>query len=130
MKTKHLEFIQNIITRMNSNSFLIKGWAITLVSALFALSATSSNLKFIYVAFIAIQSFWVLDGFFIAVERRFRDLYKEVAGKDEDSIDFQMDISKFNKGDRTWFNGVFSSTLVPFYGILIAVCLIVMYLIR
>ena len=26
---KHLEFIQGIINRMNSNSFAIKGWAIT-----------------------------------------------------------------------------------------------------
>ena len=31
-KLKHLEFIQNIITRMNSNSFVIKGWSITLVT--------------------------------------------------------------------------------------------------
>jgi hypothetical protein len=34
-KRKHLEFIQGVITRMNTSSFLIKGWTITLVSALF-----------------------------------------------------------------------------------------------
>ena len=38
-KLKHLEFIQNVILRMNNNSFLIKGWAITLISALFALAS-------------------------------------------------------------------------------------------
>ena len=31
-KRKHLEFIQQVITRMNANSFLIKGWAVTLGS--------------------------------------------------------------------------------------------------
>ncbi len=42
-KIKHLEFIQIVISRMNSNSFLIKGWTITLMSALFALAAKDTN---------------------------------------------------------------------------------------
>jgi hypothetical protein len=42
-KLKHLEFIQNVITRMNTNSFLIKVWVATLVSALFALAAKDAN---------------------------------------------------------------------------------------
>lgn len=35
---KHLEFIQNVITRMNTNSFQIKAWAVTIVSALLAIA--------------------------------------------------------------------------------------------
>ena len=128
-KLKHLEFIQNVITRMNSNSFLIKGWTITLVSALFALAAKDSNLKFVMVSYIAIPVFWILDGFFIAVEKRYRELYNEVAGKDEANIDFKMDASKFNKDDATWLSGIFSKTLIPFYGISVATTLIVMLLI-
>ena len=50
-KRKHLEFIQSVIARMNSNSFLIKGWSITLVSALFALAAKDSNLNLNYLLF-------------------------------------------------------------------------------
>ena len=129
-KLKHLEFIQNVITRMNSNSFLIKGWTITLVSALFALAANNSNIKFVLISYIAIPVFWVLDGFFIAVERQYRDLYNEVAVKAEDDIDFAMDVSKFNKGDRIWIAGIFSKTLIPIYGISVATTLIVMFLIK
>ncbi len=128
-KLKHLEFIQNVITRMNSNSFLIKGWTITLVSALFALAAKDSNLKFVMVSYIAIPVFWILDGFFIAVEKRYRELYNEVAGKDKGNIDFKMDASKFNKDDATWLSGIFSKTLIPFYGISVATTLLVMFLI-
>jgi hypothetical protein len=128
-KLKHLEFIQNVITRMNSNSFLIKGWTITLVSALFALAAKDSNLIFVMVSYIAIPVFWILDGFFISVEKRYRELYNEVAGKDEANIDFKMDASKFNKDDATWLSGIFSKTLIPFYGISVATTLIVMLLI-
>ena len=37
VKLKHLEMIQAVITRMAKNSFLLKGWSITLTAAIFAL---------------------------------------------------------------------------------------------
>lgn len=129
-KIKHLEFIQNLITRMNSNSFLIKGWTITLVSALFALAAKDVNVNYVLVSYIAIPVFWVLDGFYISQERQYRELYKEVAAKSESDINFSMDASGYCKGDRTWLVGIFSKTLIPFYGISIATTLAVMFLIK
>jgi hypothetical protein len=39
-KIKHLEFIQGVITRMNANSFQIKGWSVTITAALLALYAS------------------------------------------------------------------------------------------
>ena len=48
-KIKHLEFIQSTITRMNQNSFQIKGWMITLVSALLALYASSERVVYILI---------------------------------------------------------------------------------
>lgn len=38
-KQKHLEFLQGAINRMAGNLFLLKGWTITLIAALFALSS-------------------------------------------------------------------------------------------
>lgn len=128
-KIKHLEFIQNVITRMNSNSFLIKGWAITLVSALFALAAKDTNVNYVLVSYIAISVFWFLDGFYISQERQYRDLYNEITGKSENEIDFNMDASGYNEGNNSWLTGIFSKTLVLFYGILIATTLVVMFLI-
>lgn len=130
MKIKHLEFLQNVITRMNSNSFLIKGWTITLVSALFALAAKDANVNYVLVSYIAIPVFWVLDGFYISQERQYRDLYKEIATKSETEINFSMDASDYCKGDRTWLAGIFSKTLIPFYGISVATTLTVMFLIK
>jgi len=60
-KRKHLEFIQNIITRMNANSFMIKGWTITLVSALFALAAKDANMNYVLISYIVLPVFWILD---------------------------------------------------------------------
>jgi len=128
-KMKHLEFIQNVISRMNSNSFLIKGWAITLVSALFALAAKDANINYVLISYVVIPVFWFLDGFFIATEKQYRDLYNEIRKKEEDEIDFDMNASRFNTGKNTWLSGVFSKTLIPYYGVSILVTLIVMFLI-
>ncbi len=129
-KRKHLEFIQSVIARMNSNSFLIKGWSITLVSALFALAAKDSNLNFVLVSYIGIPIFWVLDGFYISQERQYRDLYNKVSETPETNIDYKMDATEFDKGDRTWLCGIFSKTLIPFYGISVLTTLIIMFLIK
>lgn len=126
-KLKHLEFLQLTITRMNVNSFFLKGWTITLVAALFALAAKDANSNYVMIAYVVIPSFWVLDGYFLSIERRYRDLYNEVAKKNEEDIDFDMNHTRFDKGDRTWISGIFSSTLLIFYGISILTTLGVMY---
>ncbi|EAS40399.1 hypothetical protein C9J48_27375 [Photobacterium profundum] len=128
-KLKHLEFIQNVITRMNSNSFLIKGWAITLISALFALAAKDANIQYVLITYIVIPIFWMLDGFFISQERQYRKLYEEVCLKRESEIDFSMNASKFSSGRNSWSSGILSKTLFPFYGITVAVTVIVMFFI-
>ena len=128
-KLKHLEFIQNVITRMNSSSFLIKGWTITLVSALFALAAKDANIQYVLITYIVIPVFWLIDGFFLSQERQYRDLYNEVRIKGESEIDFSMNASGFSDGKNSWLAGVFSKTLIPFYGITILVTLFVMFLI-
>lgn len=129
-KIKHLEFLQNVITRMNSNSFLIKGWTVTIVSALFALASKDANINYVLVSYIAIPIFWILDGFYISQERQYRDLYKEVTTKTESEIDFSMNASKFDKGDRTWLRGILSKTLIPFYVLSIGITLTIIFLIH
>lgn len=39
-RIKHLDYIQSVISRMANNSFQIKTWCITVVSAIFALGDT------------------------------------------------------------------------------------------
>lgn len=129
-KLKHLEFLQAIISRMANNSFLIKGWAITLISAIYALAAKESDIRYVMISFITIPCFWILDGFFIAVERRYRKLYVEASNADPAHVDFNLDSSQFDYGDATWLRGIFSQTLLVFYPFLIVVALIVMFAIK
>lgn len=124
-KIKHLDFIQSVITRMASNSFLLKGWSVTLASATFALAAKDSNRSFAIIAYIPIITFWLLDGYFLSQEKQYRALFKVIAAKDEKDIDFSMDASEYDKGDNTWSSVCFSKTLRLFHGCLIVVTLIV-----
>ncbi|WP_299124521.1 hypothetical protein [uncultured Tenacibaculum sp.] len=115
---------------MNSNSFLIKGWTITLVSALFALAAKDSNSLYVLLTYIPTPIFWILDGFYISQERQYRDLYTKIAQTKETDIDFSLDASDFNKDRNTWGSGILSKTLIPFYGIVILITIVVMFVIK
>jgi len=130
-KPKHLEFIQGVINRLSTNSFLLKGWSVVLVSALFALAASDSRASFVYLAYIPAIVFWGLDGYFLWQERLYRALYDQVRVSDEAGIDFSMDTSSFKGGPgRTWGEAVLSRTLVSFHGVLILAIFVVMMLTR
>ncbi|MCE9586313.1 hypothetical protein K8R04_03270 [Candidatus Uhrbacteria bacterium] len=114
-KFKHLEFIQTTINRMAGNSFILKGWAVTIVGGLLAVSFKELNGLYICVAFVVLLFFWLLDSFYLWQERLFVKLYDEVRVKDEAAIDFSMDTSAHRKGVR-WHHCAVSKTALIFYG--------------
>ena len=54
-KIKHLEMIEAVIERMAKNSFQLKGWAMTLVAAIIALSAKDADRRFILFGIIPVS---------------------------------------------------------------------------
>lgn len=115
-KRKHLELIQVIINRLAGNLFFLKGWTITLVTALFALSGKETNLRYGFIAYLLVIIFWVLDAYFLSKERQFRCLYNDVRKLSENDIDFSMDISKYIKISKNNLpSSLFSVTLMSFY---------------
>lgn len=127
-KTKHLELIQGIVNRLSTNSFLLKGWSVVLVSALFALSAPNSNVSFIFLAYIPAFIFWGLDGYFLWQERLYRALYDHVRKLKENDIDFSMSTKSVGSGQELqgWSDAVLSKTLIAFHGALIGAIVVVM----
>lgn len=95
---QHLSFIQGVITRMNSNSFSMKGWMVAIVSALLAVYAANADADnaFIYfiAAIVADFIFCFLDAYYLKVEKQYRDLYDKVRGKPGET-NFDMDASCF-----------------------------------
>ena len=128
-KIKHLEMIQGVINRLAGNSFLLKGWCVTLVSALLALAGKDSNTKFILVAYYPVLMFWTLDAYFLWQERLFRKLYDKIRLTDEDSIDFSMNYLQFAKEVPSWARVAFSKTLLLFYGTMVGAILLAMFIV-
>ncbi len=129
-KIKHLEFLQLVITRMNVNSFLLKGWSVTLVAALFAFAAKDTNIEYVLITYISTPLFWFLDGYYLSQERQYRGLFNHIRTLSEDAIDFDMNTKDYNKNENRWFPSVFSLTLLMFYGALMGITLIVMFVIN
>lgn len=79
---KHLEFIQGAIARMAGNSFQMKSWNVALATAAIGFAvAKDSHPKAAVLAILPALTFWVLDAYYLLLERAFRDLYdKAVAG--------------------------------------------------
>lgn len=125
-KLKHLEMIQGVINRMANNSFLLKGWSVILVSALFALAAKDSNKLYIYLSYFPSLAFWILDGYFLRQEKLYRKLYDKVRSINDSEIDFSMDTSSLTNQVHTWSEVIFSKTLSIFHGVIILTILLVM----
>jgi hypothetical protein len=128
-KLKHLEFIEAVIGRMATNSFLFKGWAITIAAALSGFAAVDSKHGLLIIALVATLMFWALDGYYLWLERCFVVLYNVVASKDKNDIDFSMNIDK-SQAVRRWFTTCWRPHLWVFYGAIIAVDIVGIFVIR
>ena len=124
-KLKHLDFIQLVITRMNVNSFFIKGWVITLVAAMFAFAAKDANAKYGLITLFVTIIFWGLDGYYLSQERQYRKLYDVIRNKDEATIDFDMNASSYASGRCSWWHSVFTFTLCVFYVTIMALSIVI-----
>lgn len=128
-KLKHLEFIQAAIARMATNSFLFKGWAITIAAGLAAFAAVNTQAALLAIALVATVIFWGLDGYYLWLERGFVALHNKVAAKEEADIDFSMRIDKTD-AFRTWLKTCRRYHLLAFYGSVIAVEVIGIFVVK
>lgn len=131
-KLKHLEFIQTVISRMAGNLFYLRGWVITLIAGVLILLTKISDgkLPIVFLTFIIIL-FWIYDGYFLALERMYRDLYNKVRKMNEEEIDFSMDITEFKSLKKnSIIYCIFSPTLRYFYAPLVLASLYVIFFLK
>lgn len=111
----HLQFIQNVIDRMNRNSFQLKELSITIVSALLALYASSNNCRYVLVAIIPTIIFALLDAYYLLQERKFRCLYNDVISNAAQITPFAMPVNLYCNGVKSYLKVVVSKTVLWFY---------------
>jgi hypothetical protein len=123
---KHLEMIAQTISRMAANSFLLKGWSVTLLSAILALTVKEGAYRMIWVAFLPCIMFWALDAYYLRQERLFRKLWDAQRAKNQEApTDFSMNTQPFDAQESPWAAVMFSKTLLTFHGTLLLILVIV-----
>lgn len=127
-KQAHLEMIQGVMNRLSQNSFLLKGWTVVLVAAMFALAAKDSRVEYVYLAYLPAIAFWCLDAYYLWQERLFRSLYNHVRVLDDSEIDFSMSVGQTDVETVTYVKAFFSKTVVGFHGAVVGAIVVVMLL--
>ena len=117
---KEIDLIQDCIKRMSTNSFLIKGWTITLIAVVLALA--KDKIDFLYICFILlvpVLGFWYLDTFFLRTERMYRKMYEWVIKNRMSSEErmYNLNPKQYESEVESIFLVMFSKTLKVFYGI-------------
>lgn len=124
IKEKHLEFLQNNIGRMNQCSFYMKGWAITLASALIAVFVTTitkeypGNKIYICAAIASTLLFWILDSMYLSKERKLIAIYNDVIGVGGGKVEineYEIPIKKYKGWKHSIFRAMVSPTEIFLY---------------
>ena len=123
-KHKHLELVQCVINRMANNSFMLKGWAVTLVAGIFALAGKDTDKLYFLVTYVPVLVFWGLDAYYLLQERLYRSLYEKVRETEEDHIDFSLKATteEFDSDKNSYCSCLVSKTELWFYMPLAVVC--------
>lgn len=126
---KHLEFIQAAIGRMANNSFLLKGWTVTLSAALFALAAKDANPSFAAIALLPTFAFWALDAYYLRLERQYRCLYDEVIEVAKEGAcavqPYSMSVDAYSDRVESVVRLMFSTRVAFLHGtVAVAICIV------
>lgn len=137
-RLKHLEMIQAVVGRLAGNSFIVKGWAVTVAGAFSGLALNAREPWLAAVGIVTTFFFWALDCHFLRSERLFRVLYEQVRRSDEDVTPFYLGatapafVRRVKTGETvsaraaaSWLRTALRGTLVLLYGALAAVSVVV-----
>lgn len=134
---KEIDLIQACVTRMADNSFRLKELYVSLIAiALTVMMSQECELLIIGIFLLGVTIvFWGLDAFFLKMETLYRWKYEwviemRVTGERR----YLYDLKPLNK--KMWLNAdekkecllrfVFSKTLIPLYGIVVGISMILL----
>lgn len=115
----HLTIMQGVIQRMTDNSRSCKVWCVTLVAAILVLVARTGEANHVLIALAPTVLFYVLDAYYLALERGFRRSYNSFVKKVHDGQGYASDLyTVISDGSTVWgtlWAMVGSFSVPPFY---------------
>ena len=118
---EYFKIIQNSIDRIARDSFLIKAWTITLIGGIGILSFSFINILIFSVLTVIVIFFWILDSYYLRIEKLYRALYNETVEKFNDPslrkeiVLFDMEIERFYECSPNLLKVMLSHTEILFY---------------
>ena len=131
----HLTILQEVISRMATNSSGSKTWCIALVSAILVVIADKDIPDLVWIALVPIGLFLGLDAFYLGLERRFRHQYNvfiEKLHNDEAEIEDVFVVAPSEGSGATikaTMKALGSFSVWPFYSVQILVLIAVRFII-
>jgi hypothetical protein len=107
-----LQMIQAIITRLAGNSGALKGFAVTVVTALLGVSINTHKASYAWLGIYPIVVLGLLDAYYLALERRYRDLYSKAV----DEVDTAWGLAAGKATLSDVVKAVGSPSVWAFYG--------------
>ena len=129
--TSYLTILQGVINRMATNGASCKTWCITLVSAIVVIIADKGKPNYVWISVVPIILFLVLESYYLALERQFREVYNDFIRKlhfGTASVDDVFFVAPRSGAGATSVNilkAAFSIAIWPFYALLAIMLLVV-----
>ncbi len=127
MRLTHLEMIQSIISRLSGFSASAKNFCITVLAALVAVAFQKPVPELVWAGVAVPLLFALLDAYYLAQERRFRDLYESTCSAPLSSAD-AISLSPRPLNARRIGVAFFSWSVAGVYAALLAGMSILLYI--
>ena len=121
----HVRILQDIIKRMASNSASCKTWCVTIIAAILVLAIDKEKPSTILAGFLVAFLFFVLDAYYLSLERDFREKYNRFVRNLHDDKAKASDVYDLAIPNDRWHRGLaticacFSFSVIGFYGVLV-----------
>ncbi len=122
---KEIDLVQACINRMANNSFLLKGWLVSIIVVILALLPEKiDGVAIGILTIIIITIFWYLDSTFLMLEKLYRKKYEWIIKERlEGNKLYLYDLNPYNKDMWLSYNKreicilsiMFSKIIAPFY---------------
>lgn len=130
----YINLLNDAINRMASNSANAKSFLVAIVAALLAIQMPNKNNAYVILsALFPTVLFYIMDCYYLSLEKRFRNLQKAFINKDTDTEgNIIAGIYQYNiydiKDKQPILNAVLSCSTTPFY-LFISLCVIGLWVI-
>jgi hypothetical protein len=93
-RLKYLDLIQAIISRLAGNQFTLRTWSVGLGSAIIGYAATKdAHVQAAYLGSASAVIFWILDAYYLGLERAYRHLYNQECVKADDTPTMSLKVN-------------------------------------